>query len=249
MHHAGVLTIAAVTACLATAVSRPAHAQATPATPTVADPMPLPIMIPDGAKVKTELDGSDSDILGMLKQLIEGFTETPVKTPSPADPGKPAADGAKPADPADADPDWMKYLTDGRLSAFLKDVHRMHFVAYTIDKPDDVVSNYEKAYLMSGGHRIFFQAGTSPMLIEGFPGGQGFAAVLQDANNVFVMRADGYPNLKIVGSVARAFIGSMTSGGGLPFGIGASKGDAPDAAAPAKPATPAPPAKPAPKKK
>jgi len=248
MDHARVLSIVAVTTCLTASIGRTASAQAT--RPTT-EPMPLPFAIPDGAKVQTELDGSDSDILGMLKQLIEGFTETPTKTP--ADPAKPVADGIKPAAAADSsndDPDWMKYLTDGRLSAFLKDVHRMHFVSYTLAKPDDVVANYEKSYAASGGHRIFFQAGSSPMLIEGFPGGQGFAAILQDTNNVFVMRADGYPNLKIVGSVARAFVGSMTSGGGLPFGIGGSKGDdkAPEAA-PAKPATPAPPAKPAPKKK
>ena len=211
--------------CLCLAIARPAGAQTVtqPAAPTSV--APLPIALPDGAKLQTELDGTDSDILGMVKNLLEGIADPATVAGGPQKAGAIAAKG----DPTnDSAPDWMKVLTDGELTTLLKDVHHLHFVAFTIppqatgattnahSDSDDIVAFYEKPLQAAGGHRLLWQAGDPQILIESEAATEerngfttilhsGFTAVYRGGIHVVVVRADGYPNLKIIGSLVRTF--------------------------------------------
>ena len=203
--------LALASLCCCAALAHPARAQVAPT--ASADRTPLPIALPDGAKLQTELNGSDTDILGMVKGLLAGVAD-----PATADAAAPKKT-APAKDDASADgPPWMKIFSDGQLTELLKNIHHLHFVAYNLPTVapgvgtapgNDVVSFCEKPLQAAGGHRLLWQGGDPQVLIES-EGTEAdkpaFTAVYHSGANVFVVRADGYPDMKVVGSLLRTFL-------------------------------------------
>lgn len=183
------------------ALSAPAFAQ-TPA-PTPA----LPIPLPPGAAVQMELDSRDQDLLGMVKSLLTGAA-------APA-----GAATAKAS--ADANP-FLSLLSDGQLTALLKDIHHLHVLSFKpadaaaspATPPADMLAFYETPFEAEGGHRILYLNGPQKVVMVGFDQPRGFAAAVQSSGSVFVVRADGYPDMTVVGSLLRMFGGIVP---GLPM--------------------------------
>lgn len=201
---------------LGIALAAPARAQ-TPSTP-------LPIPLPPGAAVQTEMDGRDADLLGMVKGLLAGAA-----TPK---------SGAG-ADAAASNP-FLALLGDGQLTALLKDIHHLHVVSFKPAPavagaaPTDFLAFYEKPFEAEGGHRLLYLTQGSQVVTVGFDQPRGFAAAVQSGGTVTVVRADGYPDMAVLGNLLRTF-GAAVPSLILP-------------AAPPVSATPAPPAhKPTPK--
>jgi hypothetical protein len=174
------------------AVAVPARAQ----TPV----QPLPIAVPPGAAVQMELDGKDQDLLGMVKSLLTGAA-----TP------KTAAGTAAP-DAAGANP-FLNFLGDGQLTTLLRDIHHLHILSFKpadaasvpAGQPADFLAFYEKPFEAEGGHRLLYLGGSTPVVTVGFDQPRGFAAVVQSSGTVFVIRADGYPDMTIIGNLLRTF--------------------------------------------
>lgn len=195
----------------------PGLTQTTPAAPAHS----LPIPLPPGAAVQMEMDGQDADLLGMVKSLLAGAV-TP-KTGGAADAGPDAA-GANP---------FLSFLGDGQLTTLLRDIHHLHILSFKpadgaaapAGQPADFLAFYEKPFEAEGGHRLLYLGGSTPVVTVGFDQPRGFAAVVQSSGTVFVMRADGYPDMTVFGNLLRTF------GGAIPM--------PPTGAAPVPPAPPA----------
>ena len=166
---------------------------------------PLPIPLPPGAAVQMELDGRDADLLGMVKGLLAG-TATP-KT-------RAGAQGTVGGSPA------LSFLGNGQLTLLLKDIHHLHVVSFkpadppavtfpasaTAPPPTDFLAFYEKPFEAEGGHRLLYlNSGSSPVVTVGFDQPRGFAAVFQSSGMVYVVRADGYPDMTVLGGLLRTF--------------------------------------------
>ena len=173
---------------LCAALSAPACAQ-TPAAP-------FPIPLPPGAAVQLEMDGKDTDLLGMVKGLLAGAA-TP-KTGAGAD----AAASSNP---------FLALLGDGQLTALLKDIHHLHVVSFKPPAavagatPTDYLAFYEKPFEAEGGHRLLYITQGTQVVTVGFDQPVGFAAVVSSGDTVYVVRADGYPDMAVVGSLLRTF--------------------------------------------
>ena len=190
---------------LGIAVSLPARAQM-PASPPPTSPLSIPL--PSGAAVQIEMDGKDTDLLGMVKGLLAGAV-TP-KTGAGVDS---AAGGA--GNPL------VSLLGDGQLTTLLKDIHHLHIVSFrpadvpfpvsTVRAaapalpPTDFLAFYEKPFVAEGGHRLLYLSGGTSVVTVGFEQPRGFAAVIQSGGTVTVVRADGYPDMTVVGSLLRTF--------------------------------------------
>lgn len=186
---------------LGLAAATPAAAQA-PATPPATA---LPIPLPTGAAVQMELDGRDADLLGMVKGLLAG-TAAP-KTGA----GAQRIVGGSPA---------LSFLGNGQLTLLLKDIHHLHVVSFkpadppavtvpanaAAPPPPDFLAFYEKPFEAEGGHRLLYlNSGSSPVMTVGFDQPRGFAAVFQSSGMVYVVRADGYPDMTVLGGLLRTF--------------------------------------------
>lgn len=201
-------TVPLLSLALAAAFAAPAGAQApvvtfgpglTQTTAAPAAPArPLPIPLPPGAAVQMEMAGRDGDLLGMVKGLLAGAA-TP-KTGGAADPAAgPDAAGANP---------FLGFLGDGQLTALLKDIHRLHVVSFkpaASAAPTDFLAFYEKPFEAEGGRRLLYLSGGTPVVTVGFDQPRGFAAVVQSSGTVTVVRADGYPDMTVVGNLLRTF--------------------------------------------
>ncbi|MDX1932982.1 MAG: hypothetical protein SFU56_10285 [Capsulimonadales bacterium] len=169
-------------------------------------PSSLPIAVPNGAKINTEFDGRENDLLGMVKDLINGMTTTDGKT------GAETASGPTPLDllfgPGGSD----------RLATLLRNVRHLHLVVYSLPEnaesgeikevSDDAPAFYERAFRAEGGRRLFYNAGQDAVLIVGFDQPQGIAVVIRQRDKVTVARTVGYPDMKVVGGVIRRFTGA-----------------------------------------
>jgi len=60
---------------------------------------------------------------------------------------------------------------------------------------------YEKPFTQAGGRRLFWRAGEPQILLEGFDSPHGFAAVVRSSGTSYVLRADGYPDLQVLGAL------------------------------------------------
>ena len=204
-------TVALVSLLLGVALAAPASAQAPvitlgpglTQTPPAAPVHALPIPLPPGAAVQMEMDGQDADLLGMVKSLLAGAA-----TP------KTAGGAAAGPDAAGANP-FLSFLGDGQLTALLKDIHHLHVVSFKPAPlpagaaPTDFLAFYETPLEAQGGHRLLYLSGGTPVVTVGFDQPRGFAAVVQSPGSVFVMRADGYPDMTVVGNLLRTFGGAM----------------------------------------
>jgi len=199
-------TVAVLSLLLGAAVSAPVRAQApdvatfgpglTQTTPAPARPLPIPL--PPGAAVQMEMDGQDADLLGMVKSLLAG-TATPKTGAGAGAAAGPDAAGTNP---------FLNFLGDGQLTALLKDIHHLHVVSFkpaASAAPTDFLAFYEKPFEAAGGHRLLYLSGGTPVVTVGFDQPRGFAAVVQSPGTVFVMRADGYPDMTVVGGLLRTF--------------------------------------------
>lgn len=183
---------------LGLAAAAPARAQTT-------SPAALPIPLPPGAAVQMELDGRDADLLGMVKGLLAGTAAPKTGT------GAQVIVGGSPA---------LSFLGDGQLTLLLKDIHHLHVVSFkpadppavtvpanaAASPPTDFLAFYEKPFEAEGGHRLLYlNSGSSPVVTVGFDQPRGFAAVFQSSGMVYVVRADGYPDMAVLGGLLRTF--------------------------------------------
>ncbi len=151
---------------------------------------PLPIPLPPGVAVQMELDGKDADLIGMVKSLLAGAA-----TPKTGAREDAAAGGA--GNPL------VTLLGDGQLTALL---------------PTDFLAFYEKPFVAEGGHRLLYLSSGTPVVTVGFDQPRGFAAVVQSGSMVYVVRADGYPDMAVVGNLLRTF-GSAIPTPNLPTAV------------------------------
>ena len=183
----------------------PAYAQA-PAGPAAMPPATatsaLPVPLPPGAAVHLEVDGRDQDLLGVVKSLLAGATST-----GGAGTVRLAFNGLGGA------------LTDEQITALLRNIHHLHLLSFATAGGDtDALAFYEPALTAGGGHRLVFSNAVPRVLMVGFdpPGGLGqpggFALVVQSPGVVYVVRADGYPDMQLVGRLL------AQSAGGVPTG-------------------------------
>ncbi len=192
-------TVAVLVCLLGIAVSAPVCAQAPAPAPA------LPIPLPPGAAVQMELDSRDGDLLGMVKGLLAGAATTPGSTTGSASPAAP-----------DANP-FVSLLSDGQLTALLKDIHHLHVLSFKsgngaaapAGQTADLLTFYEKPFEAEGGHRLLY-LGEQKVVTVGFDQPRGFAAVVQSSGTVFVVRADGYPDMTVIGSLLRTFGGGVS---------------------------------------
>ena len=224
-------TVPALLLLLGVALAAPACAQApdvvtfgpglTQTAPTVAPALPIPV--PPGVVVQVEMDGRDGDLLGMVKSLLAGAASP--KTNARTQAG------------ANANP-FAAFLGDGQLTALLKDIHHLHVLSFKTAEPPaaggqtDFLAFYEKPFEAEGGHRLLYLS-EQKVVTVGFDQPRGFAAVVQSSGTVFVVRADGYPDMTVIGNLLRTF-GSAIPTSGL---LGVTPTPVP-AAPPAHKATP-----------
>jgi len=193
-------TAPALLLVLGLAAAAPARAQAPPTPPVAA----LPIPLPPGAAVQMELDGRDADLLGMVKSLLTGASS----------PGS----GAASTNTLTVANPLFDFLSESQLSALLKDIHHLHVVSFKPadpptatatapgPAPTDYLAFYEKPFEAEGGHRLLYlNQGSSPVVTVGFDQPRGFAAVFQSSGMVYVVRADGYPDMTVLGGLLRTF--------------------------------------------
>ena len=172
---------------------------------------PLPIPLPPGVAVQMELDGKDADLIGMVKSLLAGAA-----TPKTGAREDAAAGGA--GNPL------VTLLGDGQLTALLKDIHHLHVVSFkpadppAARLPTDFLAFYEKPFVAEGGHRLLYLSSGTPVVTVGFDQPRGFAAVVQSGSMVYVVRADGYPDMAVVGNLLRTF-GSAIPTPNLPTAV------------------------------
>jgi len=199
-------TVAVLVCLLGIAVSAPVCAQAPAPAPA------LPIPLPPGAAVQMELDSRDGDLLGMVKGLLAGAATTPGSTTgSAAASASPAAPGANP---------FVSLLSDGQLTALLKDIHHLHVLSFKpaptpagAAAPADFLAFYETPFEAQGGHRMLYLS-EQKVVAVGFDQPRGFAlAAVQSLGSVIVVRADGYPDMTVLGGLLRTFGGLVP---GLP---------------------------------
>ena len=177
---------------------------------------PLPIPVPPGAVVQMEMDGQDADLLGMVKSLLAGAA-TPKSGTKPGHAARPEA-------AADANP-FLSFLGDGQLTALFKDIHHLHVLSFKpadppaadaaapAVQPTDFLAFYEKPFEAEGGHRLLYFSGSTPVVTVGFDQPRGFAAVVQSSGTVYVVRADGYPDMTVVGGLLRTFGSAIPTAG------------------------------------
>lgn len=223
---------AAVLLALAANTPLSAHAQAAaaPAPLSVPAPVsvlpaasPLAIPMPAGATVQVEMNLSDDDLLGVFKSLLRGVSEganaIPAATKTSSPPGRYDDTGAQVA----------QIISNADLSDILKDVTHVRFVllqtgggspAVSLVTPHtagkhaaapaappallpDQTGFYETAFAGEGGHRLIY-SNFDPVhvLMTSFGHARGFALMTQYPGGIVVMRADGYPDLSKLSSLA-----------------------------------------------
>lgn len=210
-------------------------------------PRVLPIPIPPNAVVQAELDARDDDLLGMVKSLLAGIVSQKT-TPAAAE----EATRILPAAPSGPEPAFMRLLSEGQISALLKDIHHLHIVTFSLTPPQadgtaspslDLLRFYEETFLAEGGRRIAWSdVAPARFLMVGFDKPKGFAAVLHAPGRGVVVRADGYPNMEVLGGLMKVFVsqgGMRRAGRPMLNPPTAPSRPTPPAARKARPTTPA----------
>jgi hypothetical protein len=164
----------------------------------------MPIPLPPNALVQLDIDGTDRDVLGMLKSFIKGVER--------ANSSKEARQQVATSRATDHSSALLKLLTDKQLSSILSDIHRLHLVTYTLGSDSrtsasaiaktDIIKFYETPFRAEGG-RLLLRGDikSAKVLMLGFDNPRSFAAIIQLPTTVAVIRADGFPNLEAVGSL------------------------------------------------
>ena len=232
-----ILLLCSVTAHAAP-IQKSAPTKPTVTKPTVAKSAPLDLSIaplPD-VPVQIELNGTDNDVLGMLKSFARGLEAANANANANAAPA-----GGQTSDLL------LALLSEQQISAALKNIHHLHLVVYDLDalreaqsqvdnenllaglgnammtpaipktktpapsKIPDAIAFYEPRWAGAGGKRLLMaDFKNTKVLLQGFTAPQGFALVVSAPSRVIVARADGYPDLEIIGRMLR-FGGSAPS--------------------------------------
>lgn len=235
---------AAVLLALAAAAPLPAHAQAavTPAPNLPSAPVsalsvasPLAIPMPAGATVQVEMNLSDDDLLGVFKSFLRGISEGAYAIPAAVKTSSP------PNSPNDTGAQVAQIISNADLSDIMKGVSHIRFVllqtggtpplpfkivphpmgkhAVTHVAPPvflpDQTGFYETAFAGEGGHRLLY-SNFAPVhvLMTSFGHARGFALMTQYPGGIVVMRADGYPDLSKLSSLATQ-IGAAAAKAGM----------------------------------
>lgn len=168
----------------------------------------LPIPLPPGATVQIEVDGRDSDVLGMVKDLIGGVHFGP-DAPNGAAATAPAVVVTRPGPPA--------LLSDGQIALLLQNIHHLHLVSFAPPparpgqrKGDafDGLAFYDKPFQAQGGHRTLFYGNGPRVALYDFDPTHSFAAVVDTGGVVYALRTDGYPDLAVLGKMLHFNLGS-----------------------------------------
>ncbi len=152
----------------------------------VADPMA--IAVPPKAVIAFEVDARDSDLLGLLKNMVEEFARSPM-----------AKAGSMPSSlPLDVT----------KLGALLKDVHRVHIVNYLSSEPAITPNKltHEDDFKLLGLKRMLYIPTGSGFVLAMGKGRGGMALVVAEGAKVTVVRTDGPLDLPMLGKVAATVI-------------------------------------------
>ena len=231
----GFAAFCAATACVC-ALPVAAHAQAATAAPQQTPDLPLLIAPPPGGgRVTLEVDARNDDVLGLVKDLLEGLTsESPsVKgKPAPAVTTKPktavgARKSGKPA-PAVAPPkspdenesgnEFVDMLKQAGITDVLRPISHIHVLVIKMPPPpaqipanwadSDPVNFYSTGFRSEGGHLLVWSDQKSQLLIMGFDSPRKhFAVVSRSGSTITVVRADGYPDVKKLSKLITMFTG------------------------------------------
>lgn len=226
------LMSAAALCALAAAAPLCAHAQSPAPRPAAAVPIsmspasidsPLVIPMPAGATVQVEMNLSDDDLLGVFKSLLRGVSEganaVPIATKTSSPPGSGTDTGAQVA----------QIISNADLSDIFRDVTHLRFIllqtgpatpTVTMMTPQtpgkhtithaapppslpDQTGFYETAFAGEGGHRLIY-TNFDPIhvLMTSFGHARGWAMMAQYPGGIAIMRADGYPDLSKLSSLA-----------------------------------------------
>lgn len=171
----------------------------------------LPIPLPPGATVQIELDGRDNDVLGMVKDLISSVHVGPdADAPNGTATTAPAVVVTRPGPPA--------LLSDGQIASLLQNIHHLHLVSFAPpparpgqrkgDAAFDGLAFYDKPFQAQGGHRTLFYGNGPRVALYDFDLTHSFAAVVDTGGVVYALRADGYPNMAVLGKILHFNLGS-----------------------------------------
>jgi len=159
----------------------------------------LPISLPPNAVVQIEVDGRDNDMLGMIKDLIGGVHFGPdADAQTGTEPAGTAVTVSKPGGPP-------TLLSDGQMTALLKNIHHLHLVSFeppvasgkSTAAAFDGLAFYDKPFQSQGGHRILFYGNGPRVALYGF-----------DQTRSFALRADGYPDMAVIGKILHFNLGN-----------------------------------------
>ena len=184
---------------------------------------PLTISALPNAPVQLELEGTERDILGMLKSFIKGLESANTQQSKSATANT-----------------LLQLLSDKQFSAALKNIHNLHVVVYNLDglegsdairsKVPDPIVFYDKPFRAEGGKRtLTADFKSTKVAMFGFNKVPGFALVVNSPSRVVVVRADGYPDMEVIGRMIS--FGSPTQ----PVQQNTAKPSAPKIQAPQKP--------------
>lgn len=191
-------------AALAAIILSPAPAQAQ------ARSGALPIPLPPNTVVQIEVDGRDNDMLGMIKDLIGGAHFGPdADAQTGTEPAGTAVTVSKPGGPP-------TLLSDGQMTALLKNIHHLHLVSFAPPVASgkstaagfDGLAFYDKPFQSQGGHRILFYGSGPRVALYGFDPAHSFAAVVDTGGAIYALRADGYPDMAVIGKILHFNLGN-----------------------------------------
>jgi hypothetical protein len=221
---------------------------------------PLRIPLPEKAQVSVEVDAHQDDLIGVVKSMLKGLNipalmkmmqgmgaNTGISFPDVAPNGEPlpqpGAPGSHPGAPGVALAPSATVQTAPNFADLLKDIHQLHMVVFKAEgwTPDQAIKFYEQPFAEEGGRRVLWiNHGENRMLMVGFSKPHGFAIVIPAAEEITVIRADGYPDLEGVGSFVTmlgALVGSMRGMSDI-FNNPTAEPDEPPTAMPVPPPAP-----------
>lgn len=143
--------------------------------------------------LRIEVDARDEDVLGVLKSFISGVNSrlSTLKDSLPAN-----------------DPRMTMIMSVAtELPNAVKNIHHIHGVIYSLEgmssSGKDLIGAYDKAFITENGHRIAYaNMDTNRFEMIGFSKSGGFAIAFQAPGMIAVLRADGYPDASVIGSVS-----------------------------------------------
>jgi hypothetical protein len=188
---------------------------------------PLPIPLPDQAKVTMEIDAHQEDLLGVAKSLLKGLNlpalmqmmqgMAPGMGLPDIQPNGAPLPGAEEGAHGPGAVAGIKPIYAPNFADLLKGINQVHMVVFkpANKDPEQIIKFYEMPFQEQGGRRVlWFNQGANQVLMMGFREPRGFALIMPMGEEVTVIRADGYPDLEGVGSfvtMLATMVGSMRS--------------------------------------